>query len=66
VGGAELTCSRVVTMRQLLKETLAIVGRDLLQLAYISHKMEIRGLFTSIFLVLPWEPDTLPLFWLYV
>jgi hypothetical protein len=53
-------------MRQLLKETLAIVGRDLLQLAYISHKMEIRGLFTSIFLVLPWEPDTLPLFWLYV
>jgi hypothetical protein len=42
-GGAELTCSQVVTAHRLLKETLATVDRDVLQLARVSPKMEISG-----------------------
>jgi hypothetical protein len=42
-GGAELTCSWVTTMGRLLKEVLAMVGRDVLQLARVSPEMERRG-----------------------
>jgi hypothetical protein len=43
VGGAELTCLRVATVGRLLKETLATVGRDVLQPARVSPKMGRRG-----------------------
>jgi hypothetical protein len=42
-GVAELTCSWVATVHRLLKETLAMVSRDVLQLARVSPKMERRG-----------------------
>jgi hypothetical protein len=44
-GGVELMCSHVVVVGQLLKETLATIGRDVLQLVWVSPKME-RKIFT--------------------
>jgi hypothetical protein len=44
-GGAELTCSHVVVMGRLLKETLATIGQDVLQPTWVSPKME-RKIFT--------------------
>jgi hypothetical protein len=41
-GGAELTCSWVVAVGRLLKETFATAGRDVLQPAWVSPKMERR------------------------
>jgi hypothetical protein len=37
-GGGHLACSRVTTMRRLLKETMTMVGRDVVQLAWVSPK----------------------------
>jgi hypothetical protein len=45
-GGAESTCSWVATVHRLLKETLAVVGRDVLQSARVSPKVERRGFST--------------------
>jgi hypothetical protein len=39
VGGVELACSQVATMRILLWETLTMVGQDVLQPARVSLKM---------------------------
>jgi hypothetical protein len=36
----ELMCSQVATLHRLLKETLTVVGRDVLQLARVSPQME--------------------------
>jgi hypothetical protein len=35
-GGAELACSQVATVHRLLRETLIMVGQDVLQLAQVS------------------------------
>jgi hypothetical protein len=43
VGGAEFTCSQVVTMGRLLKEVLAMIGRDVLQPTRVSLETETRG-----------------------
>jgi hypothetical protein len=40
VAGMELMCSQVATLHRLLKETLTVVGRDVLQLARVSPQME--------------------------
>jgi hypothetical protein len=42
-GGVELMCTQVVTVRYLLKDMLATVGRDVLQQAQVSPKIERRG-----------------------
>jgi hypothetical protein len=39
-AGVELACSQFVTMHRLLWETLAMVGQDILQLAWVSIKWE--------------------------
>jgi hypothetical protein len=39
-GGTELMCSRVVAASLLMKETLAMVGRDVLHLTWVSPKTE--------------------------
>jgi hypothetical protein len=46
VGSVELTYSRAVTVHGLLNETLATVGRYVLQPARVSPKMKRRGFFT--------------------
>jgi hypothetical protein len=38
VGGVELTCTRVMTMRQLLKQTMIMVGQDVLQPGWVNPK----------------------------
>jgi hypothetical protein len=49
-GGVELTCSWFVTMHRLLKEMLIIVGRDVLQLAWVSPR---TGRKSFLYLVFP-------------
>jgi hypothetical protein len=44
--GAELTCLWVAIMCRLLKETLAVVGQDVLQPARVSPRTERRGFST--------------------
>jgi hypothetical protein len=39
-AGVELACSQFVTVHRLLWETLAMVGQDILQLAWVSIKWE--------------------------
>jgi hypothetical protein len=39
VGVTELMCSQVATVHQLLKETLTVVGRDVLQPVRVSPKI---------------------------
>jgi hypothetical protein len=56
----EQTCTQVVAMRRLLKQTLATVGWDVLQPTRVSPKME-RRIFTWVFLAHSGFPDFLPL-----
>jgi hypothetical protein len=45
--GAELACSRDVTVDRILKETLATVDRDVLQLVQVSPKTERTSFYVS-------------------
>jgi hypothetical protein len=59
-GGTELACSQVLAACRLLKEMLAMVGQDVLQITRVSPKTE-RWIFTSVSLALSGFPDFLPL-----
>jgi hypothetical protein len=44
---SSVACSQVATVHRLLRETLAIVGQDVLQLARVSNEKLIRPTFPS-------------------
>jgi hypothetical protein len=50
MGGGELACSQVTTMRRLLHETLVMVGRNVLQPAQVSKKELLRRPFPVLLL----------------
>jgi hypothetical protein len=64
-GGAKSTCSWVATVRRLLKETLAMVGRDVLQPARVNSRME-EEVSLLAFPLSSLGHLTPSLFWLYV